>query len=295
MDYIISCCSPADLPMERFKERNVSVKCYKFMLADKSFIDDGGQSISLKDFYQAMRDGASTKTSQVNIEEFTEYFRNLLQVENKDILHLSLSSGISGTYNCARLAAEQVMEEFPKRKIYVVDSLGASGGYGFFVEWLCDLRDEGYDIKKLYDFAEANKLRIHHWFYSTDLTFYVRGGRISKVSGFVGSILKICPVMNVSSEGKLIPRIKTLGKKKARQAALDRMINLADNGTNYDGRCIINHSDCLDDALLLKSAVEETFPNLQGKVYMTNIGPTIGCHSGPGTVAIYFIGQKRED
>ncbi len=295
MDYIISCCSPADLPMERFNERNVSVKYYKFMLAEKTFEDDGGKSISLKDFYQAMRDGASTKTSQVNIEEFTDYFKNLILKENKDILHVSLSSGISGSYNCARLAAQEVMEEFPKRKIYVVDSLGASGGYGFLVEWLCDLRDEGYDIQKLYDFAEENKTRIHHWFYSTDLTFYVKGGRISKVSGFVGSILKICPVMNVNFEGKLIPRIKTMGKKKALQTTVDRMVNLADNGTNYDGRCIINHSDCLDDALALKASVEETFPNLAGKVYMTNIGPTIGCHSGPGTVAIYFIGKKRED
>ncbi len=294
-DFIISCCSPADLPMQRFEERGVKVKNYKFMLADEVFEDDGGKSIPLKDFYQAMRDGASTKTSQVNIEEFTEYFRDLLQKENKDILHVSLSSGISGTYNSARLAAESLKDEFPKRRIYVVDSLGASGGYGFLVDLLCDLRDQGYDYDKLIAYAEENKLRIHHWFYSTDLTFYIKGGRISKVSGFIGSILKICPVMNVNFEGRLIPRIKTMGKKKAMQTAVEKMLEFADNGTNYDEKCIINHSDCLDDALALKNSVEEAFPNLVGKIIMTDIGTTIGCHSGPGTVAVYFLGKKRDN
>ncbi len=295
MDYVISCCSPADLPVQRFHERGVKVKNYKFMLADEIFEDDGGKSIALKDFYQAMRDGASTKTSQVNIEEFIEYFRDLLKNENKDILHVSLSSGISGTYNSARLAAESLKDEFPKRKIYVVDSLAASGGYGFLVDLLCDLRDQGYGFNKLVSFAEENKLRVHHWFYSTDLSFYVKGGRISKVSGFIGSILKICPVMNVNFEGKLIPRVKTMGKKKAMQTTVQKMLDFADDGVNYDGKCIINHSDCLDDALDLKASVEGNFPNLEGKIIMTDIGTTIGCHSGPGTVAIYFLGKKRDD
>lgn len=295
MDYVISCCSPVDLPFERLKERNVSVKNYKFVLADKVFEDDGGQSISLKDFYQAMRDGASTKTSQVNIEEYEEYFRNLLKKENKDVLHVTLSSGLSGSYNCARLAAESLKDEFPKRKICVIDSLGASGGYGLLVDWLCDLRDEGYTFAELVKFAEDNKLKIHHWFYSTDLSFYVKGGRISKVSGFIGSILKICPLMNVSVDGKLIPRIKTMGKKKAMQSAVEKMLEFAENGTNYDGKCFINHSDCPEDALALKKCVEENFPNLAGKILMTDIGTTIGCHSGPGTVALYFVGKKRDN
>lgn len=294
MDYVISCCSPADLPYERFIERGVRLKFYKFMLADKAMVDDCGKSISLKDFYQAMRDGAATKTSAVNTEEFAEYFREILD-EGKDILHVELSSGISISYNCARLAAEALKEEYPDRKIYVVDSLGASSGYGFLVEWLCDLRDEGYDIDKLYNFANDNKLRVHHWFYSTDLTFYIRGGRITKVAGFVGTILKICPLMNVSVDGKLIPRFKCFGKNKAIQKTIEQMVNLADDGVNYSGRCIINHSDCLNDAIALKKAVEDTFPALKGKVYLSDIGTTIGCHSGPGTVAIYFLGVPRAD
>lgn len=295
MDFLISCCSTVDLPLEKLKARGVFVKNYKFMIADKIFTDDGGLSISYKDFYQAMRDGAVTKTSQINIEEFSEYFRNLLKVYDCDILHLSMSSGISGTFNSARLAAESLKEEFPDRKIVVLDSLCISGGYGFLVEWLCDLKEKGYSFEELVKFADENKLKIHHWFYSTDLTFYVKGGRISKVSGLIGSILKICPVMNVNFEGKLVPRIKTLGKKKALLTTVEKMESLADGGVEYCGRCIINHSDCLEDALLLKSAVEEKFPALKDKIEMTDIGTTIGCHSGPGTVAVYFVGANRND
>ncbi len=295
MDYILSCCSTVDLPLENLKARGVCVKNYTFTIADKSFIDDGGKSISYKEFYQAMRDGAVTKTSQINIAEFTEYFRDLLQKYDCDVLHLSMSSGISGTFNSARLAAESLKEEFPERRVVVLDSLCISGGYGFLIEWLCDLKESGYTFDELIKFADENKLRIHHWFYSTDLTFYVKGGRISKVSGLIGSILKICPVMNVNFEGKLIPRIKTLGKKKALFTTIERMSALADGGVDYSGRCIINHSDCLEDALLLKNAVEERFPLLKGKIEMTDIGTTIGCHSGPGTVAVYFLGTRRDD
>lgn len=295
MDYILSCCSTVDLPLENLKARGVYVKNYKFTISDKVFEDDGGKSISYKEFYQAMRDGAVTKTSQINVEEFTEYFRDLLKRYDTDILHLSMSSGISGTFNSARLAAESLKEEFPKRRVVVLDSLCISGGYGFLIEWLCDLKESGYTFDDLIKFADENKLRIHHWFYSTDLTFYVKGGRISKVSGLIGSILKICPVMNVNIEGKLIPRIKTLGKKKALFTTIERMAALADGGVDYSGRCIINHSDCLEDALLLKNAVEERFPLLKDKIEMTDIGTTIGCHSGPGTVAVYFLGARRDD
>lgn len=295
MDYILSCCSTVDLPLENLKARGVCVKNYKFTISDKMFEDDGGKSISYKEFYQAMRDGAVTKTSQINVEEFTEYFRDLLKRYDTDILHLSMSSGISGTFNSARLAAESLKEEFPKRRVVVLDSLCISGGYGFLIEWLCDLKESGYTFDDLIKFADENKLRIHHWFYSTDLTFYVKGGRISKVSGLIGSILKICPVMNVNFEGKLIPRIKTLGKKKALFTTIERMAALADGGVDYSGRCIINHSDCLEDALLLKNAVEERFPLLKDKIEMTDIGTTIGCHSGPGTVAVYFLGARRDD
>lgn len=295
MDYIISCCSPVDLPFNRLKERGAYIKNFHFMLANKEMEDDGGESISFKDFYQAMRDGASTKTSQVNSAEFVDYFTDLINKENKDIIHVTLSSGISGTFNSARLAAEEVKEKFPERKIYIVDSLGASGGYGFLVEWLLDKRDEGMDIDTLYNFAEENKLKVNHWFYSTDLTFFVKGGRITKTEGFVGKILKICPVMNVSNEGKLIPRIKTMGKKSALQKTVEIMRDLADDGTNYAGRCIITHADCFDDANQLKCALEQNFPNLAGKILISDIGTTIGCHTGPGTVALFFSGKKREN
>lgn len=293
MDYVLSCCSPCDLTNAKLRELKVSVMHYKFTLSGKEFIDDGGESIPYAEFYQAMRDGAVTKTSQVNIEEFTEYFRNILKKEGKDILHVSMSSGISGTYNSARLAAESLKEEFPSLKIIVVDSLCISGGYGLLMELLSEKKDEGYTIEELKDYAEKTKLKIHHWFYSSDLTFYVKGGRISKVSGFIGSILKICPVMDVNRDGKLIPRVKTLGRKKALQTTLEKFASNAIDGVNYDGKCFINHSDCLQDAVSLKNLIEENFPALVGKIEIGDIGTTIGCHSGPGTVAVYFLGTER--
>ena len=158
-----------------------------------------------------MADGAETRTSQVNVSEFVDYFSRFAE-QGKDILHLCLSSGISGVINSAQNAAEIVREKYPDRKIYIVDSLGASSGYGLIMDKLADLRDEGMDIDTLHDWVEANKLKLHHWFFSTDLTFYVKGGRISKAAGVFGGMLNICPLLNMDNLGRLIPRSKIRGK-----------------------------------------------------------------------------------
>jgi DegV family protein with EDD domain len=213
----------------------------------------------------------------------------------KSILHVSLSSGLSGTVNSARIAARDLEKEFPDQKIYVVDSLAASGGYGLLVDKLCDLRDEGKSIEEVYDWANENKKKLHHWFYSGDLTFYVRGGRVSKVSGFVGTLLKICPLLNVDYCGKLIPREKILGRRNAQKALVDKMLKFAQGGTDYNQKCFITHSDAPDEAMAVKAMVEKCFPHLDGEVNVSSIGSTIGSHSGPGTVAIYFWGTERVD
>ena len=290
--YVISCCSTADLSEEHFRSRNISYICFHFELDGVEYPDDLGKSIPFDEFYRRMANGASTKTSQINVEEFTEYFEPFLK-EGKDILHVSLSSGISGVFNSASLARNLLMQKYPERTILIVDSLGASSGYGLFMDRLADLRDEGYSIQELYEWAMKNRLRLNHWFFSTDLTFYIRGGRVSKTSGFIGTILNICPLLNMNRLGQLIPREKIRTKKKVIQAIVTRMKACADNGTDYSGKCYISHSACYEDARAVADLVEAAFPKLNGKVEIYSVGTTIGSHTGPGTVALFFWGKER--
>ena len=293
-DYILSCCSTADLTQEHFESRDIHYICFHFELDGKQYLDDLGKSIAFHDFYQAMANGADTRTSQINADEFIQYFTPFLK-EGKDILHLTLSSGISGVYNSAMIAKEELAEKYPDRKIYIVDSLAASSGYGLLMDKLADLRDEGLDIDSLHTWAEENKLKLHHWFFSSDLTFVVKGGRISKTAGFVGSVMDICPLLNVDYQGKLIPRFKIRTKKKVIQAIANKMEEFAQNGLEYSGKCYMSQSDCPEDAKAVAKLVEEKFPGLNGKVEINDIGTTIGSHTGPGTVALFFWGSERKD
>ena len=292
-DYILSCCSTADLSEQHFTQRDIHYICFHFYLNGKPYADDLGKSISFEDFYQAMADGADTKTSQVNEDEFTAYFTPFLE-QGKDILHVCLSSGISGVYNSAVLAQQQLQEKYPERKILIVDSLGASSGYGLFMDALADKRDSGMALDDLYQWALDNHLRLHHWFFSTDLTFYVRGGRISKASGFFGTLLQICPLLNMDAEGHLVPREKIRTKKRVISRIVEQMEAHAEGGLDYDGKCYISQSACLADAQAVAALVEERFPHLNGKVLINSVGTTIGSHTGPGTVALFFWGDERQ-
>ena len=293
-DFILSCCSTADLSKEHLESRDIHYVCAKYFLDDVEYPDDLGQSMPFDKFYQAMVDGADTRTTQINISEYLDYFTPFLE-QGKDILHLTLSSGISGTYNSAVNAAAIAKERFPDRKIYIVDSLGASSGYGLIMETLADLRDSGMDIDALRDWAEENRLRMHHWFFSTDLTFFVKGGRISKAAGVFGGMLNICPLMNMDNLGRLIPREKIRTKQKVIRAIVDKMEQDADGGLDYDGKVFMSNSACLEDAQEVARLVEERFPKINGKVLINDIGTTIGSHTGPGTVALFFWGRKREN
>ncbi|MBQ9744770.1 MAG: DegV family protein [Clostridia bacterium] len=291
-NYILSACSPADISAEHFERIGVKYLSFNYQLGGKDYKDDLGKTISYKDFYQAMRDGADTKTSLISVDTYAEYFRSVLS-EGKDVIHVSLSSGLSGSYNSARLAAEDVRAEFPDRKLYVVDSLAASSGFGLLVDAMADLKNNGMSIDELYSWANENKLKVHHWFFSTDLSFYVKGGRISRAAGWFGTILKICPLLNMDLNGKLVPREKIRGKSNVIKAIFNKMVENADNGKEYNGKCFISHSDCYDDAKAVADLVEEAFPRLNGKVLINNIGSTIGAHTGPGTVALFFFGKER--
>lgn len=291
-EYVLSCCSTADLTREHFERRDVRFICFHYFLNGTQYPDDFGQTVSFRDFYAAMANGAETSTSQINVAEYEAYFTSFAE-QGKDVVHLSLSSGLSGSVQSARTAASIVEEQFPDRRIYVIDSLAASSGYGLFVDRLADLRDEGYTAEQLRDWAEENKLRLSHWFCSTDLTYFVRGGRISKTSGTVGGILGICPLMNVDDQGRLTVRKKVIGKKRVLGEMVERMAEHADNGTDYADECYICHSACEQDAKALAAALEERFPALVGRIRIYNIGTTIGSHSGPGTVALFFWGKPR--
>ena len=293
-DYIISCCSTADLSKEHFEKRDIHYICFHFYLNGKPYADDLGQSISFDAFYKAMADGAETKTSQVNDDEFVAYFTPFLE-QGKDILHVCLSSGISGVYNSALIAQKILREKYPERKIYFVDSLGASSGYGLIMDTLADLRDGGMDIDDLHEWVETHKLELHHWFFSTDLTFYVKGGRISKVAGWFGTALRICPLLNMDNLGRLIPREKIRTKRKVIARIVEQMQAHVRNGADYNGKCFISQSACYEDAKAVADLVEAAFPKLNGKVLINSVGTTIGSHTGPGTVALFFWGDQRTE
>jgi DegV family protein with EDD domain len=282
------------MPLEYFQKRNIPFVCFHFSMDGKEYSDDLGQSMSFGEFYKRIAAGALPTTSQVNTAQFIDFFEPYL-AEGKDILHISFSSGLSGTYNSAVMAREQLLQKYPDQKILVIDSLGASSGYGLLVDMAADLRDGGGKLEDVSAWVEGNKLNIHHWFFSTDLTHYRRGGRISAASATMGALLNICPLMNMNYEGKLIPREKIRGKKRVISEMVKRMEEHAEGGTNYSGKCFISNSACYEDARMVADLVEEKFPKLNGRVMINSVGTVIGSHTGPGTVALFFLGDKRTD
>lgn len=293
-DYVLSCESTVDLTWEHLERRGIPCIRCSYELDGVPCRDDLWRTVSSGEFYRRMAEGAETKTSQINAVEYEEHFSGFLKA-GKDVLHLCLSSGITGTINSARAAAEALREAYPERTICLVDSLAASSGFGLLVEKLADLRDEGMELEELARWAEENKLRVHHWFFSTDLRFYIKGGRISKTAGTIGGLLGICPLLNVGADGKLTPREKVRSKKKVIRANVEKMALYADQGAEYGGNCCICHSACEEDARQVAELVEARFPKLKGRVEIFSIGPTIGSHTGPGTVALFFWGSPRAD
>ena len=293
--FLLSCCSTSDLNVKHYKDRGIRYICFHYFLDGIEHKDDFGETLPISEFYKKMEQGAMTKTSQLNAQDYYNYFENLINEGYKEILHLTLSSGISGTINSARIAVNMINEKYKDVKIYIVDSLAASSGYGLLMEKLADLKDEGKSIEEVRDWAENNRLFINHWFFSTDLKYYVRGGRISRTSGFFGNMLHVCPLLNINDEGKLIPREKIIGKKKVINAIVQKMIENAKDGKDYNDYCYISHSAVFEDAKAVKDKVEDYFPNLKGKVEIFDIGTTIGSHTGPGTVALFFVGKERKE
>ncbi len=293
-DYVLSCCSTTDLNKEHLDRRELAYVCFHYNMDGTDYADDVWQTVSAEEFYKRLSACTDCHTSQVGVGEYLEHFSKILE-SGKDIIHVSLSSGISGSFNSANSAALIARERYPERKLYIVDSLAASSGYGLLMDKLADLRDEGKSIDEVHDWLLENRLKMHHWFFSTDLTFYIKGGRVSKAAGIFGGMLGICPLLNVSNEGRLISRAKIRTKKRVITETVDRMIKHAENGTDYTGKVYICNSACYDDAKAVADLVEEKFPKMNGKPQIYDIGTTIGCHTGTGTVALFFWGDERVD
>jgi len=291
--YVLTCCSTVDLSKDYLDKREIPYVCFHFNIDGAEYPDDLGQSMPFEQFYARIQAGAMPTTSLVNTDQFLAFFEPILK-SGKDILHLSFSSGLSGTYASAILARDELKERYPERKIIVIDSLGASSGYGLMLDTLADMRDAGTSLEDAAAWMEANKLNMHHWFFSTDLTHYKRGGRISPTAFVIGSLLNIYPLMNMDDGGHLTPRFKINGKKRVMREMVKQMEQHADDGLDYSKKCFLSNSACLEDAQTVAGIVESTFPKLNGKVLINSVGTVVGSHTGPGTVALFFWGDSRK-
>ena len=288
MSFVIITDSSADLPRSYGTEHNIQIMNMSVTMDGNVFPDDGGQTMPYAEFYEALRGGRSASTSQINEYEFVEFFEPFLK-EGKDILYFGLTAGLSGSYQQSRLAAEELAPKYPDRKIYTVESSCVSLGLGLLVNEVVQLRDRGAGLEELRDYIEENKLRFHHLFTVSDLMFLYRGGRVSKTSAVMGSLLSIKPLLYVTDEGKLSPRDKVRGRAQS----LERMVDWMDSfveGTEFDS-IFISHGDCPEDAELVANHVKERYR--VNHVMINTLGCTIGAHSGPGTVALFFIGKPR--
>lgn len=294
-DFVLTCESAADRTREFFESRNIPVAYFHYEIDDVVYTDDLYQSITPDEFFAQIAAGAMPKTSQVSVGEYEEFWEPFV-AEGKDVLHLTLSSGISGTYGSACVAAQMLTDRYPQGgKVRVIDSLGASSGFGLLLEYAADVRDSGASLDETAAWIEEHKLNLHHWFFSTDLSSYLRGGRISAASAIIGTALKICPLMTVDCEGKLSPREKIRTKKRAISEMAKTMMAHVQGGTDYSGKCIMSHSACREDSEAVAALIEEQVPQLKGKIEINDIGTLIGSHTGPGTVALFFMGDKRVD
>ena len=283
--YILSCESTVDLPYSYVSGRDIPVLFYSYTVDGVSYTDDMLRDPeALPRFYQFLDEGKLPSTSQINEFEYESFFDALLQ--KGDVLHIVFGSGMTNSIVNAEAAAETVRSRYPDRKLILIDSLCSSSGYGLLVDDAADRRDAGERIEETAAWVLANRKKVHHQFYSTDLKFFRRSGRMSGPAAMLGSILNICPLMHLNDEGRIIAYSKVRGRKNAIQATVDTMEAHAQGGRAYSGKCFICHSRCEEDA--------KRFPQIKGDIRICDIGTIIASHSGPGTVAVFFMGDERK-
>lgn len=290
--YILSCESTVDFPYAYAAQRELPVLFYSYLIDGESYPDDMLRDPeALPRFYRFLSEGKLPNTSQINEFAYEEFFEDLVQ--RGDVLHIAFGSGMSNSVANAQKAAQLVRERHPERKLLVIDSLCSSSGYGMLVDYAADLRDGGASMEEVAQWVMENRNRVHHQFFSTDLKYFRRGGRVSGPAATIGAILNICPIMRLNDEGRIIAYDKVRGKKAAIRTTVERMVQHAEGGTDYSGKCFICHSNCLNDAEQTRQTILERFPRLP-EVRIFDIGTIVASHSGPGTVAVFFLGDERE-
>ena len=288
-DYVIVTDSSADLPAELVQELEVEVLPLSFTIQGKSYRNyPDGREMELRSFYQMLRAGEMATTSAVNVADYTAILEPLLQ-SGKDVLVLAFSSGLSTTYQSSVIAVEELREKYPGRKLFTVDTLCASMGQGLLVWLAVQEKRKGASIEAVRDWVEANKLHLCHWFTVDDLHFLMRGGRVSAGTAVVGSMLSIKPVLHVDNEGHLINMSKARGRGASLTALVDRMERTAIDPAGQT--VFLSHGDCLADAQKVAGEVKRRMGVKE--VVLNDIGPVIGAHAGPGTVALFFLGTER--
>ncbi len=286
-DYVVFTDSGCDLEPSLLNKWGVYFKQLNFRF-DGSDKEYSNEDMPVNEFYQKMREGAVAKTSAVNVESFSAAFEEHLK-EGKDILYIGFSSGLSTTYNSGRVAALRMKEKYPERKIITVDTLAASAGQGLILKLTLDKCNEGATLEEAAAFAEDIKMKISIWFTVDDLVYLKRGGRISPTAAFFGNMLGIKPVLRMDEEGHLVPYSKVRGRRSAISALADKYGELAVNKNG--GNVFISHGDCLADAELLAELLKSRYGASVDLI--TDVGTVIGAHSGPGTIALFFVGSNR--
>lgn len=280
--------STADLPVSYLQENEIGCMHLNYILDGETYGQD--KELDYKEFYAMMREGKMPTTSQVNPENAKLFFNEVLK-ECDEILYLAFSSGLSGTYNSVRVAATEIMEEHPEKKIIVIDTLAASLGEGLIVYKAVELRKAGKTMEEVAKWVEDNKLHLVHAFTVDDLFHLHRGGRVSKASAILGTLISIKPKLHVDNEGHLILLDKVRGRKKSLTALVNYMEEKMGSYREQNDIIMISHGDCLEDAEAVRDMVKERF-GIENCL-INNVGPTIGTHSGPGTVALFFMGEER--
>ena len=290
--FTLSCCSTVDLPYSYMASRDIPVLFYTYVVDGREYVDDMGRDPeALPRFYRFLEEGKLPQTSQINVGTYLSFFEKLLQ--KGDLLHIAFTSGQSGSVHNAMLAAKELQEKYPDRKLIVIDSLCSSSGYGMLVDTVADLRDEGKSIEEAAQWVRENRNTVHHQFFSSNMTQFRRTGRVSGAAAMVATIMSICPIMRLDDAGAIKAYGKVRGKKKAVETTIEAMAKHAQGGENYDKRCYVCHSQCPEDAQMLIDGLEARFPRIKGKIRLCDIGTIIGSHSGPGTVAVFFYGDER--
>jgi DegV family protein with EDD domain len=285
--FVIVTDTNADFPEEYLKNHGLGRLCLSFSVDGKTFCADQ-DVIDEHAFYDQMRAGADVKTMQVNPEKARAYFEEYLK-NGVEVLYLAFSSGLSGSYNSALIAAEELKELYPDLRVVVVDTLCASLGQGLLTHYAVTMKEKGRSLDEIVSWVEENKLHLCHMFTVDDLNHLYRGGRVSKTAAVLGTVLNIKPLLHVDDAGKLIP----LGKVRGRKQSLLGLVNMMEEriGSYHNEIFFVSHGDCLEDAKFVASEVQKRFGIQKHLIHF--VGPTIGAHSGPGTVALFFLGERR--